>query len=427
MIAAGRQLHVRHAPADKRVALARTVEDIEPGHAPGCHPTWFRHGDEFADNAIQRRDVAFGPIERHGSERIAHQALGDRMPFGMIGVEQGVRRTAGDNLTQLPPQIDRVLDAEAHAEAARRVVDVRRIAGEQHAALAVGFRLPGHVGETGDVGRIADAEVVAIVDEKRLAQQVKRRLAAARCALRHQDSGLPVRGPVQGMDADAVFAQAPFRCAAVLGFGQEMADGRIGPRKGDAGSLAHRTAAAVATDEVLRAKHAAVGELHVEAAGRFVELREFGAAQDGDAELFHPIGQDALAGPLGNGETIGVSRRKSADVQTHAGKGHDLHRGSLGEEAPGNAALVENLDGAGMQAQRTRLDAHPVRPPLDNDSVDAGQPQFGAEHQPGRAGAHDDYPMPAHRISPWRDPNVVKRVLVQTEPGRKPQSSRWMR
>ena len=52
-----------------------------------------------------------------------------------------------DDGRELPPQVHRVENAEIQSLAAERRVNVRRVAGEQHAAEAIGRRLPGVVGE----------------------------------------------------------------------------------------------------------------------------------------------------------------------------------------------------------------------------------------------------------------------------------------
>ena len=60
-------------------------------------------------------------------------ARGNGMTLGVVGVEQAVGRNAPDHLRQLPAEIDRVLHADVEALPADGVMDMRGIAGEQHA------------------------------------------------------------------------------------------------------------------------------------------------------------------------------------------------------------------------------------------------------------------------------------------------------
>ena len=59
----------------------------------------------------------------------------DRVPLGLVGVEQALRRRAADHLRQLPSQVHGVLDADVEPLPARRRVHVRRVAGQEHASL----------------------------------------------------------------------------------------------------------------------------------------------------------------------------------------------------------------------------------------------------------------------------------------------------
>ena len=55
---------------------------------------------------------------------------------------------------------------------------VRRVAGQEHASLAVGRRLPGHVGEPREPRDVVNAEVGPVDGDERLAKLVQRRLVA---------------------------------------------------------------------------------------------------------------------------------------------------------------------------------------------------------------------------------------------------------
>ena len=108
--------------------------------------------------------------ERDLRHRVAQHAGGDRVPLGVVGVEQALRRRPLDHLGQLPAQVHRVLHADVEALPADRGVHVRGVAGQQHAPVAVGRGLPGHVGEPRDPGGAVDPEVGPVDGDERLAE-----------------------------------------------------------------------------------------------------------------------------------------------------------------------------------------------------------------------------------------------------------------
>jgi hypothetical protein len=72
----------------------------------------------------------------------------------------------------------------------------------------------------------------------------------------------------------------------------------------------------------------------------------------------------------------------------------------LGQEAVGDAALIENLDGAGVKSTRARSGELDARAPLDNGDVDARQCQLARQHQPCRTSAGNHHRMFGHRHTP---------------------------
>ena len=63
---------------------------------------------------------------------VVQHVAGDRVPFGVVAVQQPLRCPAADLGGQLPAQVERVLDAEVEPLPTDRRVDVRRVAGQQH-------------------------------------------------------------------------------------------------------------------------------------------------------------------------------------------------------------------------------------------------------------------------------------------------------
>lgn len=83
---------------------------------------------------------------------VAQHAGSDRVPLGMVGIQQAFWRCPAGHLGQLPSQIHRILHTGVEALPADRGMHVRRVAGQQHPSVPVGRRLPGHIGEPGNPG-----------------------------------------------------------------------------------------------------------------------------------------------------------------------------------------------------------------------------------------------------------------------------------
>ena len=74
------------------------------------------------------------------------------------------------------------------------------------------------------------------------------------------------------------------------------------------------------------------------------------AVADLHPELVDPASEDPLDVSLRESERVGVARREGAHVQQRAGEAHRLEGRARVEEAVGDAALVEELDGPGVEA-----------------------------------------------------------------------------
>ena len=72
---------------------------------------------------------------------------------------------------------------------------------------------------------------------------------------------------------------------------------------------------------------------------------------------------------------------------------------SLREEPIGDAALIEDLDGACVQTAGARAGEILAGAPLDDGDVDARQRQLARQHQPGRTSSGDHHRMVGHRHS----------------------------
>ena len=119
-----------------------------------------------------------------------------------------------DHLRQLPAEVHRVLHADVEALPAHRRMDVRGVAGQQHAPVAVGRGLAGHVGEAGDPRGTVDSEVGAVDADQRVAE---RRAGWARRRVhdlalgQHDPRSRAVLRLADGVDADGILVEAPRR------------------------------------------------------------------------------------------------------------------------------------------------------------------------------------------------------------------------
>jgi hypothetical protein len=142
-----------------------------------------------------------------------------------------------DDLRQLPSEIYRILHADVEALATDRRMNMRRIAGQQHAFVAVVCRLPHHVGESRNPDRIVNAVIGPVSGDQRFAEIVQRRfLGAADFLLGHEHTHqIAIAKLAQRMDAPGVVAQAPFRLLREFDFGDQVAGGRIRSSEFDSG------------------------------------------------------------------------------------------------------------------------------------------------------------------------------------------------
>ena len=266
-----------------------------------------------------------GRRERHLRHRVAQHARSDRVALGMVGIKQAVGRCPIDHLGQLPSQIHRILHTDVEALSTHRVMHVCGVAGQQDPSVAIGRGLPRHIGEPGDPGGTVDPVIGPVYGDERLAEIAQGGFAGGSEVLlgHHDPHRPPILQPVDGMDAEGVVADAPFRRLPVSGhldLGDQVARCRIPPGELDAGFFADQTASSVAPDEILRPQRLAVGQLDVDAGAVLRETRHLTSAIDRHRQLADPAGQDALDVVLPQREPVVVPGGKVADVQTEFGR-----------------------------------------------------------------------------------------------------------
>ena len=85
------QVEIGHAATDQRVAFAEIVPDAQAGHLRGELSARFIDHKELGHDVPQRRRAIVGAQERDLRHRHAQHARRDRVPLGMIGVEECLR------------------------------------------------------------------------------------------------------------------------------------------------------------------------------------------------------------------------------------------------------------------------------------------------------------------------------------------------
>jgi hypothetical protein len=265
---------------------------------------------------------------------------------------------------------------------------VRGIAGQQDPSFAVGCGLAGHVGEPRYPGRTVDPVIGPIGGDEGVAEVAQGRLGGGSRLLLgdhdpHRPSFLQPDGPVRHLGH--------------LDLGDEPARRRIQAGEADAGCLADETLSAIAPDEIIRPQSAPVRQLDGNAAVVLHETGYFASAMDGNAELGDPAGQDALDVVLKQRESVIVAGGKVADVQGDHVEAHDLSRPPLGEEAIGDPALIQDLEGARMQTASARADEVLAGAPLDNGNIDPRQGELAGQHQPCRTCSGNHHRASGHR------------------------------
>src|SRR6266542_1903354 len=219
-------------------------------------------------------------------------------------------------------QIHRILHTGVEALSTHRVMHMCRVAGQQHPSFAVGRSLPSHVGEPGYPGGTVDPVIGTPDGDERLAEIAQGGFGrGAEVLLGHPDPHRsPVLQPAEGVDAEGVAVDAPFRLLGQLDLGDQGARGRIPPGELDAGCLPDQTASSVAPDEILRPQPLPVGQLDVHAGVVLREARHLTSAIDRHRQFADPAGQDALDVVLPQPEPVVVPGGKVADVQSGAGE-----------------------------------------------------------------------------------------------------------
>ena len=102
-----------------------------PDIIPGESFARLVQAQQLGQRVAQRLGAIVDAHERDLRHRGAQHAGSDRVPLGVVRVEQALGRRLLDHLGQLPAEVHRILHAGVEALPADRGVDVRRVAGQQ--------------------------------------------------------------------------------------------------------------------------------------------------------------------------------------------------------------------------------------------------------------------------------------------------------
>ena len=274
---------------------------------------------------------------------------------------------------------------------------VRGVAGEEHAPIAVGRRLTGHVGEAGEPRRVANTEVRPVDrDERRRgARPASARRLGATCG---STSTTPTRLPSSSLPS-ALTPFASRRMPRRRLFGHlDLGDQEARPTRPIQGTrcrpvLRTRLRPPSQPTRYSARSDRAVRQLDVDAGVVLREPCHLAPAIERHRQLGDPVGEDALDVILQEREPVVVARREVADVERDEREACDLHRLAL---ARGSARRcpADRTPRSCARAGRPRASRELLAPaPLDDGDVDLRQRELGCQHQAGRSSTGDHHRM----------------------------------
>src|SRR4029453_2445998 len=106
----------------------------------------------------------------------------------------------------------------------------------------------------------------------------------------HQDADRPpILQPAQNVDTEGIAADAPFRrLFRDLDLGDQVAGGRVPPRKFDTGRFADDTASPIASADIFPSQRAAIAEFDINAGLVLREARYLDTVGDGHRQFVEP-------------------------------------------------------------------------------------------------------------------------------------------
>jgi hypothetical protein len=116
--------------------------NAQTGHLRGQSSARLVHAEELGNRVAQGLGAFVRAAKRDTRHRVAQHARSNRVAFGMVGIQEALRRRPLDHQGQLPSQIHRILHAVVEALSTVRGMYVCGVVGQQDPSLAVGHSLP---------------------------------------------------------------------------------------------------------------------------------------------------------------------------------------------------------------------------------------------------------------------------------------------
>lgn len=135
--ATGVEWHVAQAAPEQVGSFAEVVADAGRDDLLGQQPADLLDVHELLDEPTNGLRPGLDEHELHLGAGVVDDVSRDGPTLGLVAVEQSRRSPAVDHRGELPSEVEGILDSEVLALSARRRVDVRCIAGEEHSTEAV--------------------------------------------------------------------------------------------------------------------------------------------------------------------------------------------------------------------------------------------------------------------------------------------------
>ena len=288
-------------------------------------------------------------------------------------------------------------------------MDMRRVAGQQHAPRAVTGRLPGRVPHPAQprVGGLPHAEVSPGQTQRARPQLAERRRLIDRVIQRRVvDDGQPVPAAADRhhIDRPARLVQGERRSLRRVGqldIAQDRPPGVRGPGEIDPGRGADHARGAVAARHVGGTDDRwPLGRVHVEVdAGLVLPQAGNGVLpQVGHAKLGQVLLQQFFGTPLRQEQRVGIAGGQEREVQPvlQQREMRGRHRSAFGQPAVYQPAQRELLHGARVDRERLGV-RRPLRALFQDDRTHSPAVQFGREPHAYRAAADDGHVAMVHR------------------------------
>ncbi|MCY1509034.1 hypothetical protein D9M68_433630 [compost metagenome] len=361
--------------------------------------------------AEQPAHLALGRDEVGGARRIADVLVGRELAFTRVAVEQCVGCVAGQHGRELPGEVVGVLHARVGAARAEGRHAVRRVAREQHAAVAEA--LHALAGEGVDAGP-ADLELHAF-EADAVQQRAHARRDALGLAFFHR-VGVPAELEVDAPHAVGLLVQQHALAGVERGVEPEAALGgqlRVHRDVGDQEAVAEHAALGFLPQHLAQVGARAVAGGHVAglqavlALGRFhgqhravVALRDAGdlvvpaqVDQRQGRGAFDEVALDVVLLQVDEGRALvaGLGQQVEAvDLLVMEEHLADVPRHALVHHAVAAAEAVEHLERALGEADRARSAGQAVVV-VEQHHGHLPQGEVDGEREAHRAGAHDHH------------------------------------